>query len=115
MQNKKERLNDEHKAFLTEFFDDNPQAFIVDTVEKLTNKFERLKIKKSRVNEFMKNECNLSFKQVSFRPEARGSETSIAARREWAEKWLTTGMDYTKNCVFIDKAGFNINMKASRA
>ncbi|KAI8880828.1 hypothetical protein K501DRAFT_254382 [Backusella circina FSU 941] len=77
MQNKKEKLNDEHKVFLTGFFDDNPQAFIVDAVEKLADKFEGLKINKSRVNEFMKNEYNLSFKQVSFRPEARAVSHTI--------------------------------------
>ena len=108
-------LNDEHKEFLTECFDENPQAFIVDAVENLTKKFEGLDIKKSRVNEFMKHECNLSFKQVHFWPEARSSQENIAARKAWVEKWQHTDLDYTKNCVFIDEAGFNINLKANRA
>jgi hypothetical protein len=48
-----------------DYFDTNPQGYITDAVEELKNKFEGLKINKSRFHEFMKDECNLSFKQAS--------------------------------------------------
>ncbi|GAA5814507.1 hypothetical protein MFLAVUS_008004 [Mucor flavus] len=48
-------------------------AFIRDAVEELTTKFTGLEIKKSRVHEFMKDECNLTMKKVTLWPEARNN------------------------------------------
>jgi hypothetical protein len=52
--------------YLMEFFDENPQAVIQDAVDELTSKFSGLEMKKSRVHEFMKNECNLTMKKANF-------------------------------------------------
>ncbi|KAG1451932.1 hypothetical protein G6F46_010114 [Rhizopus delemar] len=81
----------------------------------LTNKFEGFKIKKSRVHEFMRNDCNLSMKQTTCWPEARTSKENVQKRYEWVVKWSNTDMDFSRNCIFIDEAGFDINMRASRA
>jgi transposase len=110
-----DQLTEEHKQHLINYFDENPQGYIVEAVESLTKEFENLEIKKTRVNEFMKNECNLSFKKATFWPEARQSTAKISARLEWAKKWSQADLEFTKNCVFIDESGFNINMRASRA
>ncbi|KAL4206346.1 hypothetical protein AB4K20DRAFT_1871527 [Rhizopus microsporus] len=56
------QLNENHKMHLINFFDENPSAVIQDAVENLTKSFEGLEIKKSRVAEFMKEDCNLSIK-----------------------------------------------------
>lgn len=63
----------------------------------------------------MKEDCNLSIRAVNHHPVARNSEKSLDVRAEWLEKWVNDGMDYLKNCVFIDESGFDINMRRSRS
>lgn len=109
------KLNEQHKAYLTDFFDENPSAVIQDAVENLTKSFEGLQIKKSRVAEFMKEDCNLSIKVVTRHPGARNSNKTLEARAKFVEEWPTKGMDFMKNCVFLDESGLDINMRCSRA
>ncbi|KAI8975746.1 hypothetical protein BDF20DRAFT_880469, partial [Mycotypha africana] len=73
-----------HKECLKQFYDENPNAYIQDAVDCL---FEGLEIKKSRVHEFMKNECNLTFKQTAFWSEARMSLSTIKKRYNWVVEW----------------------------
>lgn len=100
---------------MVKFFDENKRATIDDAVKDLTQSFENLEIKKSRVAEFMKNECNLSIKTISRHPTARNSPTVIEKRAVWVEEWLMKGMLYLQNCVFLDESGFDINMTRERA
>lgn len=60
--------------FSADFFDQNLSAVITDAVESLTAAFEGLDIKKSRVLEFMKDECNLSLKVATLHPGPRNDE-----------------------------------------
>ncbi|SAM04526.1 hypothetical protein [Absidia glauca] len=106
-------LGEEHKEHLIEFVDNNPSAVIDQALESLTNQFEGLKIKKTAVHDFMTKECNLSLKRAYFYPLSRISEDTIEKRYVWAMKWANSDMDYTRNCVFIDEAGFNINLRRS--
>ncbi|KAI7847508.1 hypothetical protein BDC45DRAFT_525920, partial [Circinella umbellata] len=99
------QLDDRHKDRLVKFFDDNKRATIEDAVKELTQNFENLEIKKSRVVEFMKNECNFSIKVISRHPTARNSTA----------EWLEKEMVYLQNCVFLDETGFDINMICVRA
>jgi hypothetical protein len=81
----------------------------------LTEDFEGLTIKKGRVAEFMKKECNLSLKVVSRHPVARNSEKTLQLRKEFVEEWIQKkGMIYMQNCVFLDESGFDINMRRTR-
>jgi hypothetical protein len=109
------QLDDRHKDHLVKFFDENKRATIDDAVKDLAQSFENLEIKKSRVAEFMKNECNLSIKTISRHPTARNSPTVIEKRAVWVEEWLAKGMLYLQNCVFLDESGFDINMTHERA
>ncbi|ORE14475.1 hypothetical protein BCV71DRAFT_187237 [Rhizopus microsporus] len=109
------QLDDRHKDHLVKFFDENKRATIDDAVKGLTQSFENIEIKKSRVAEFMKNECNLSIKTISRHPTARNIPTVIEKRAVWVEEWLAKGMLYLQNCVFLDGSGFDINMTRERA
>ena len=109
------QLDDRHKDHLVKFFDENKRATIEDAVKELTQNFENLEIKKSRVAEFMKNECNLSIKVISRHPTARNSTAVIEKRAVWVKEWLEKGMIYLQNCVFLDESGFDINMTRERA
>lgn len=52
-----------------------------------------------------------TIKKPTFDPKARNSENNLQTRYEWSMKWKDSDLDYTKNCVFIDEAGFDINMR----
>jgi hypothetical protein len=79
----------------------------------LTASFANLQIKKSRVAEFMKEECNLSIKVVSRHPLGRNKEENPQVRANWVDKWVKNGIDYLGNCIFVDESGFDINMRRS--
>ncbi|KAG2191488.1 hypothetical protein INT47_004432 [Mucor saturninus] len=96
------QLNEAHKSHLIKFFDEDSTTTIQDAVEDLTAKFADLDIKKARVDEFMKEECNLSIKAVSRHPVARKKEENLQKRADWVEKWVQNRMDYLKNCIFVD-------------
>ncbi|KAG1325849.1 hypothetical protein G6F63_011984 [Rhizopus arrhizus] len=87
------KLQDEHKQSLIEFFNNNPNAYIQNAVDMLTN----------------------NLKQITCWPEAKANVDNIQSRYDWVVKWSNTDMDFSKNCVFIDEAGFDINLKPSRA
>ncbi|KAG1456343.1 hypothetical protein G6F46_010488 [Rhizopus delemar] len=44
-------------------------------------------------------------------PEVRNSVGNLQTRFEWFMKWKDSDLDFTKNCIFIDEAGFHINMR----
>ncbi|KAG1056191.1 hypothetical protein G6F43_001897 [Rhizopus delemar] len=107
----KPQLDDRHKLHLLNFYDDCPQVRIVDAIDFLTQKFSDLSVKKSIVHNFLKAECNLSFKKLTTQPAARNNPVKIQDRMDWVLKWSATDMNYLENCVFVDESGFNINMR----
>ncbi|KAI9265511.1 hypothetical protein EDC94DRAFT_58947 [Helicostylum pulchrum] len=104
------QLNENHKSHLVNFFDGDVSATIQDAVEGLAANFTGLQIKKSRVAEFMSEECNLSIKVVSRHPLGRYKEVTLI----WVDLWAKNGMDNLNNYIFIDESGFDINMRRSR-
>ncbi|KAG2206692.1 hypothetical protein INT47_003634 [Mucor saturninus] len=82
------QLQEPHKQYLANFFDENPSAVITDAVEGLTAAFGGLDIKKSRVHEYMKDECNFSLKIATLHPGPRNDEKSLEKRlsRAWSRK-----------------------------
>lgn len=75
-------LQQEHKEFIINLYDQHPQARVVDVIESLTSSFENFTLKETSVRNFMKNECNLSFKRATLHPEERNSEDKIQQRFE---------------------------------
>lgn len=82
----KPQLNDKHKLYLLNFYDDNPQVRVVDAMDSLTQKFADLSVKKSTIHNFLKAECNLSFKKLTTQPAARNSPVKIQERMDWVKK-----------------------------
>lgn len=113
---KPSQLQEEHKEHLLNFFDKYPQATRHDAVESLTEAFENFSLKETSVGNFILNECNLTVKRATLQPLARNSPDNLEKRHSWIKKWAeTTDMNYLQNCVFVDEAGFNINMRSSNA
>ncbi|KAG2192948.1 hypothetical protein INT47_004687 [Mucor saturninus] len=76
------QLQEEHKAHLIEFFDDNPHARVSDAVEELTKNFEGFTLRETVVGKFISTECNLSIKKITRHPVARNQNAKIKERRE---------------------------------
>ncbi|KAI8637731.1 hypothetical protein BD408DRAFT_353254 [Parasitella parasitica] len=83
---------------LLNFFDEDPSAVIQVAVEELTKSFEGLEIKKSRVAEFMQEECSLILKAVTRRPKAINSRKNLEARANWVMEWQQQGLHFMNNC-----------------
>ncbi|KAI7864733.1 hypothetical protein BDF14DRAFT_1702226, partial [Spinellus fusiger] len=101
---------DKHKKHLIHYFDENQRATIQDAVDDLKRSFEEFEIKKSRVAEFMKDECNISLKRIPRHPAARNSVAQPENCAIWVEEWTVNRINYLQNCVFLDESGFYINM-----
>lgn len=87
-------LQQEHREFIIDLYDQNPQARVIDIVESLTKSFENFSLKETSVRNFMKTECNLSFKRATLRSSERNSEDKLRQRCERVERWTLTDMDY---------------------
>ncbi|KAG0758276.1 hypothetical protein G6F57_008732 [Rhizopus arrhizus] len=108
-------LQQAHKEYIINLYDQRPDARVVDVIESLTKLFENFNLKETSVRNFIRNECNLSFKRATLHPEERNSDDKLQQRFEWINRWAATDMDYMSNCVFVDESGFNINMRSPSA
>ncbi|OAD74850.1 hypothetical protein PHYBLDRAFT_144210 [Phycomyces blakesleeanus NRRL 1555(-)] len=109
------QLQEEHKEFIIDLFDKNPQTRVEDVVVSLQCSFANFSLKETSVRNFMTNECNLLFKRATLQTKERNSGKTLQKRFEWVEQWTTTDMDFLSNCVFVDKSGFDINMRPPSA
>ncbi|KAG1174993.1 hypothetical protein G6F70_007946 [Rhizopus microsporus] len=50
-------------------------------------------------------------KKATFEAEARNFKENLQQRFDWFMQWKDSDLDFTRNCVFIDEAGFHINMR----
>lgn len=63
----------------------------------------------------MRKVCALSMKRLEKIPARRNHIDVINARKDSVEEWIAdANMDFEKNCVFIDEAGFNINITCNQ-
>ncbi|KAG1176101.1 hypothetical protein G6F70_000065 [Rhizopus microsporus] len=58
---------------------------------------------------------SVHLKQASKYNAERDSERTLRLRQELVSKWKEICVDFQKNCVFIDEAGFNSQMMRGRA
>lgn len=94
---------------MVECFDDNPSDVMQNATDSLTKSFEGLESKKSKVYDFLKEECNPSIRFNTSHPAARDSSRTLEACAQFVEKWTEKGMPYMQNCVFLNDSGFYIN------
>jgi transposase len=73
-------LTEAHKSAVINFIDANPSASVVEVTENLSKRFNGLKVSRSTVYNFMRNECNLSLKKADFHSIERNSPAKIEER-----------------------------------
>ncbi|EIE78679.1 hypothetical protein RO3G_03383 [Rhizopus delemar RA 99-880] len=100
-----------HEDYIKNLIDDDSQLFADDIIEKLTKQFQDFSISKSQLNHHLRNLMQITVKKPHFEAEVRNSVDNLETRYEWFMNWKDKDLDYTENCVFIDEAGFHINMR----
>lgn len=108
-------LMEEHSKFLADFIDDNPSVTLQLAQDELCKKFDGLKITPSGLRKHMTDKLALSLKKADPYRAERNSERIIDAGERAVRKWIEEGVDFLQNCVFMDEAGFNLQMTRSRA
>jgi hypothetical protein len=109
------QLQEKHKAFLLDYFDEYPSARVKDAIDGLTENFENFSLKETVVGKYIREDCNLTIKKVTRHPHARNTDNTRKERHDWVKTWSKTDMDFNSNCVFIDESAFDINMRLPTA
>ncbi len=101
----------EHQNHIYSLLDQDAQLYAEDIIEDLTKQFDGFSISKSHMNSYLKNVMLVTVKNSTFEPEKKNSVGNLNIRFEWFTKWKNTDLDFTKNSMFIDEAGFHISMR----
>lgn len=56
---KESQLQDEHKTYLIEFFDENPHVRVSDAVEELTKNFKGFTLKENHLHNFVQHSARI--------------------------------------------------------
>ncbi|KAG1474713.1 hypothetical protein G6F56_000181 [Rhizopus delemar] len=107
----KSSFTTKHNEYLQGILDNDPQLFSDDIMKSLTEQFEGFTISKSQLSNHLRNTMPITIKKPLFEPEIRNSPENMETRFEWFMKWKDSNLDFTKNRVFIDEAGFHINIR----
>lgn len=110
-----QKLFDEHATALTKIFDSNPSCTLGLAAVELANQFDGLTVSLPTLWEFITEKCAMSLKQATVYTAERDSSRTIELRHKIVSEWKAAGVDFKKNCVFIDEAGFNSHMIRGRA
>jgi transposase len=104
------KLTEEHSKFLEEYIDEHSAAVPSDIRHHLCKAFPVLTISISALHRHLVQKCKVTLKKLEKLTVARNSDRVVALRKEKVEEWnATPGLDFCKNCVFIDEAGFNLH------
>lgn len=103
----------QHKQYLINYIDNHPTAVLNEAFESFTREFEGLGVKKSAIQNFIKEECNIKVLQTDT-PNRKeiNAKINVQYRTDWVNTWGCSDMDFTKNCVFIECPKLHVVMKS---
>jgi transposase len=101
----------EHETYIRELLDKDPQLYSEDIIGEPSKEFMGFSISKTQLNHHLRNNMLVTIKKPTFEPEARSSADNLETRYEWFMRWKDSDVDFTKNYIFIDEAGFHINLR----
>jgi transposase len=109
------KFSPEHSAFLIQLIDDNPSITLGGAREELYKKFEGMDVSLMGFYKHLVEKCNISLKQASKYTLQKDSPRTLNLRFEVITQWKSIGVDFQKNCVFVDEAGFHTQLMRNRA
>ncbi|KAI8048502.1 DDE superfamily endonuclease-domain-containing protein [Thamnidium elegans] len=108
-------LTEAHSLFIISIVNSYAPTTLEQMRYRLLEAYPELKISKTAFYNHVRQHCVLSFKRLEKLPEKRNSEEVKLKRRETVLEWMATkDIDFEKNCVFLDEAGFNPHISRSR-
>ncbi|CEP12412.1 hypothetical protein [Parasitella parasitica] len=102
------------KAVVTDLYFNQPTSTIDQLMDRLKNSFEDLSISKRTLHRYMADLWIFTLKRIQLEPLERNTPERIQSRKEWVQQAKEMGVDYMNNCVFIDEAGFNANLRRTQ-
>ncbi|CEP10623.1 hypothetical protein [Parasitella parasitica] len=114
-QNRAKQLFSDHFEFLIKLFDSNPSIVLEEARFKLCEAFPGLEISITALYKHIVEKCALSLKQASKYTAERDAPRKIKLRFDIITQWKAVGVDFKRNCVFVDEAGFHTQMIRGRA
>jgi transposase len=109
------KLFPQHTAFLIKLIDDNPSSTLGLLSEELKKNFEGLEVSLPGLYQHLKEKCHMSLKQTSKYTLERDVARTLNLRFQVITEWKAAGVDFQRNCVFVDEAGFNTHLVRNRA
>ncbi|KAM9919218.1 hypothetical protein OXX59_008102 [Metschnikowia pulcherrima] len=106
-------LGAEDKDFIHNAFANDPSMRLGKVLEDFTKAFEGLKVCPTTFYKFVTEHCGMSFKLARRDSVERNSFAKIELRYEYVVQIREKAIDYVRDCVFLDEAGFSVNMKRS--
>ncbi|CEP10864.1 hypothetical protein, partial, partial [Parasitella parasitica] len=83
-------------------------------MDQMTISFKDLSISKRTPYRYMADLWIFTIKKVQLELVERNAPEKIQTRKEWVEMVIELGVDYMSNSVFIDKSGFNANLRRTQ-
>ncbi|CEP20206.1 hypothetical protein [Parasitella parasitica] len=112
----KQKLFPQHTHFLIQYLVHHRSSTMEITKDTLLEQFpDTDNISIPSLWKHVTIECTFSLKMASLYNEERDVERTLRLRYEVVSKWKEIGVDFQKNCVFVDEAGFNTHMIRGRA
>ena len=109
-------IDEEHKQAIIDIVDPNNTITLAELQQQLLEMFPDIrKISISTLCKFLKNVARLTLKRATPMEEKRNDYDTLKKRKEIVGSLQPEAILYNKNCIFIDEAGFNINMIKGRA
>ncbi|KAI9326006.1 hypothetical protein BD770DRAFT_302678, partial [Pilaira anomala] len=107
------KLNSHHTDFLCEFYVKNAAAVLWQARDALLSAFNNIEsISLSSLHDHLVKHASLTLKKLEPVISSRTSQETLEKRRKTVLEWTKDeNMDWSKNCVFIDEAGFNMNIR----
>lgn len=106
----KPSLTEVHGTFLKGLIGKDSKISLREMREALEEEFGKVKANESTIQKFITPKAEITLKRISRYPERRALRQMTEERLEWAHKWKDE-LDYLENAVFIDEAGFNVNLR----
>ncbi|KAI7897469.1 uncharacterized protein BX663DRAFT_556694 [Cokeromyces recurvatus] len=105
-----------HIEFFIDCYDRRSTATLEQAKAAVMEAFPGLELVVSMMHEHLIKKCNLTLKKLEKLIEKHNDNSTMVARRERIlERQELKDFDYSSNCVFIDKASFNMHIKRSHA
>ncbi|KAG1155395.1 hypothetical protein G6F36_014396 [Rhizopus arrhizus] len=107
------KLQPHHTNFLCVFYEKNPQAVLWQARDALLEAFSEIQsITLSGLHRHLVLHASLTLKKLEAIVSSRNTLGNLQIRRDRVLEWKSDeNMNWHKNCVFIDEAGFNMHIR----